>query len=263
MNNFNLYNPTQVLFGEGQLERVGERAAEFGNNVLVVYGGGSIKRTKLYDRVMKLLQEEGLNTWELSGVEPNPRLTTVEKGIAICKEYDINVILAVGGGSVIDASKAIAMGACYEGEVWDFYTQNVIAQNVLPLGVVVTHAATGSEMNGRSVITNWETGQKIATNQLKCYPKFSILDPTLTFTVPKEQLVYSIVDIISHVYEQYISSTKNTPLQDRLCEAVLATVLENAPIALEKPDDYISRANLMLSATFALNDLISLGMDHD
>ncbi|MFT9487937.1 iron-containing alcohol dehydrogenase [Tepidibacillus infernus] len=263
MNNFTFLNPTKLLFGEGQVANVGREAAVFGKKVLIVTGGGSVKRSGLFDQVMDHLKSERLAVYELAGVEPNPRLTTIHKGIEICKTEGIDLVLAVGGGSVIDASKAICAGAKYDGDVWDFYIGKAVVEKALPLGVILTLAATGSEMNGGSVVTNWETQQKLSTGSIHLYPKFSILDPTLTYTVPKDQTVYGIVDMMAHVFEQYFSHTENTPLQDRLCESVLNTVIENAEPVLKNPEDYEARSNLLLGGTMALNGMISMGMEGD
>ncbi|GBF11924.1 iron-containing alcohol dehydrogenase [Tepidibacillus sp. HK-1] len=263
MKNFTFLNPTKLLFGEGQVANVDREAAVFGKKVLIVTGGGSVKRSGLFDQVMDHLKSEGLAVYELAGVEPNPRLTTIHKGIEICKTEGIDLVLAVGGGSVIDASKAICAGAKYDGDVWDFYLGKAVVEKALPLGVILTLAATGSEMNGGSVVTNWETQQKLSTGSIHLYPKFSILDPTLTYTVPKDQTVYGIVDMMAHVFEQYFSHTENTPLQDRLCESVLNTVIENAEPVLKNPEDYEARSNLLLGGTMALNGMISMGMEGD
>lgn len=263
LNNFTFLNPTKLLFGEGQVANVGREAAVFGKKVLIVTGGGSVKRSGLFDQVMDHLKRERLAVYELAGVEPNPRLTTIHKGIEICKTEGIDLVLAVGGGSVIDASKAICAGAKYDGDVWDFYIGKAVVEKALPLGVILTLAATGSEMNGGSVVTNWETQQKLSTGSIHLYPKFSILDPTLTYTVPKDQTVYGIVDMMAHVFEQYFSHTENTPLQDRLCESVLNTVIENAEPVLKNPEDYEARSNLLLGGTMALNGMISMGMEGD
>lgn len=263
MENFTFYNPTELIFGAGELEKVGVKARAFGRRVLMVYGGGSVKQSGLYDRIINKLQEENLEIWELAGIEPNPRLTTIKKGIELCQSHGIELILAVGGGSTIDASKAIAVGNFYEGDVWDFYIKKAVPHQALPIGVVLTNAATASEMNFRSVVTNWEEKLKLSLYHPLCFPKFSILDPTLTYSVPKEHLVYGIVDMLSHVFEQYFSPTPNTPLQERLCEAVMLTVIENAPKALENPEEYDARANLMLCATFGLNEMLSMGMAGD
>ncbi|MFV9511854.1 iron-containing alcohol dehydrogenase [Tepidibacillus sp. LV47] len=263
MNNFVFQNPTKIFFGKDQVQNVGTETAKYGKTVLVVTGGGSVKRSGLFDRVIDLLNKEGLTIHELSGVEPNPRLSTVKKGIEICKKENVDIVLAVGGGSVLDAAKGICAGAKYDGDVWDFYAKKATIQDALPLGTVLTLAATGSEMNGNSVVTNWETKEKIGVGSPYLYPKFSILDPTYTFTVPKDQTVYGIVDIMAHVFEQYFSHTPNTPLQDQISESILRTVIEQAPIVIEKPDDYDARANILLAGTMALNGLINMGKQTD
>ncbi len=264
MEDFQFYNPTRIIFGRDSVKKLGSLVQPLGTRVLLVYGGGSIKRTGLYDCVQEQLQHFGAVVHELSGIEPNPRLTTVNKGVAICKEHDIQLILAVGGGSVLDASKAIAAGALYEGDVWDFCTRQAVIRDALPLGTILTLSATGSEMNGTAVITNWEINQKRPLASVHTYPKFSILDPALTFSVPADQTVNGVVDMMSHVMEQYFSRTKDTPLQERLCESILQTVVENAEIAIREPDNYEARANLMLSGTYALNGgMISVGMQND
>ena len=259
MNNFVFQNPTKLLFGKDQVQEVGKETAKYGKNVLVVTGGGSVKRSGLLDRVIGLLKEEGMTIHELSGIEPNPRLTTVKKGIEICKSEKIDIVLAVGGGSVLDASKAICAGAVYEGDVWDFYDRKATIQNALPLGTVLTLAATGSEMNGNSVVSNWETQEKVGVGSPFLYPKFSVLDPIYTYSVPEDQTVYGIVDIMAHVFEQYFSHTPNTPLQDQISESILRTVIEEAPKAIANPEDYDSRANILLAGTLALNGLITMG----
>ncbi|WP_337103768.1 iron-containing alcohol dehydrogenase [Paenibacillus sp. YIM B09110] len=264
MNAFHFYNPTHIVFGEGTADRVGELTARNGKTVLLVYGSGSIKKTGLLDRTLGSLAEAGITVHELPNIEPNPRLTTVNKGIALCREHGVDFILAVGGGSVIDAAKAIAAGTLYEGDVWDFYTRKAVVQQALPLGTILTLSATGSEMNGGTVVTNWEEKQKQSFVSPHTYPKFSILDPTLTYTVPRNHTVYGSVDIMSHVFEQYFSLTPNTPLQERFCESILQTVIENVQIAIEKPDDAAARANLMWCGTMALNGgQISVGMAND
>ncbi|UVI27895.1 iron-containing alcohol dehydrogenase [Paenibacillus spongiae] len=264
MNSFSFHNPTEIYFGEGTADQLAEKVIRYGSNVLLVYGGGSIKRTGLHDRVAKQLQEADIRVVELGGIEPNPRLTSVHKGIELCRSEGIDFILAVGGGSVIDAAKAIAVGVPYEGDVWDFLIHKAEIRGALPIGTILTLSATGSEMNGSSVISNWEEKQKRGFGSSYMYPRFSILDPTLTFTVPRDQTVNGIVDIMSHVFEQYFSLTQETPLQERLCESILLTVIENAERALDKPDDYAARANLMWCGTLALNGgLISLGMEND
>jgi len=264
MKSFQFHNPTHIVFGEGSANQIGQLASKYGKTLLLVYGSASIKKSGLYDKTIKHLNDAGITVHELPNIEPNPRLSTVKKGIELCRTHNIDFILAVGGGSVIDASKAIAAGVPYEGDVWDFFTNKAIAKEALPLGTILTLSATGSEMNGSSVITNWEENLKRAFGSPLTYPKFSILDPTLTYTVPRNQTVNGAVDIMSHVFEQYFSLTENTPLQERFCESILQTVIENVEIALENPNDAAARANLMWCGTMALNGgQISVGMAND
>ncbi|AZB41033.1 iron-containing alcohol dehydrogenase [Bacillus sp. FJAT-42376] len=261
MNSFELYNPAKLVFGENKVDQLGELIQPYGERILLVYGGGSIKKSGLYDRVLEQLS--GAEVHELSGIEPNPRLTTVNKGIQICREEDIQFVLAVGGGSVIDAAKAMAAGALYDGDVWDFTIRNAVVTQALPIGTILTLAATGSEMNGGSVISNWETKQKRTFGSKLMYPKFSIVDPTLTYTVPANQTVNGIVDIMSHVFEQYFSQTLGTPLQERFAESIMLTVIENGEKAIANGSDYDARANLLLAGTYAMNGTLPTGVTAD
>ncbi|PZD96118.1 NADH-dependent alcohol dehydrogenase [Paenibacillus sambharensis] len=264
MNPFRFYNPTQLVFGKDTVSELGSLVAPYGSSILLVYGGGSIKKTGLYDKVKEQLASIHATVHELSGIDPNPRLSSVEKGVQICRENGVQFILAVGGGSVIDAAKGIAAGVPYEGSVWDFCTRKAQVQKALPLGAILTLSATGTEMNGNAVITNWDLKQKRGMGSIHVYPRFSILDPTLTMTVSKEQTANGIVDMMSHVFEQYFSQTKDTPLQERLCESILQTVVENGETAVREPNNYEARANLMLCGTYALNGgMISVGMQND
>lgn len=263
MQNFTFYNPTKLIFGKGQLEQLKNEVPKYGQKVLVVYGGGSIKRSGLYNQVMDLLNELGAEVHELSGVEPNPRLTTVQKGIDICKEHNVDVLLAVGGGSVIDCTKAIAVGAKYKGNVWDIITRKVAADGALPFGTVLTLAATGSEMNSGSVITNWETNEKYGWSSPFTFPQFSILDPVHTFTVPRDQTVYGMVDIMSHVIEQYFHQGTNTLVQDRYCESLLKTVIETAPKLINDLENYELRETILYCGTMALNGILQMGVRGD
>jgi alcohol dehydrogenase YqhD (iron-dependent ADH family) len=264
MNPFVFHNPTRLYYGQGQIEQhLATEVLKYGKQVLLVYGGGSIKRNGLYDKVTKILNEAGCRIFELSGVEPNPRLTTVKRGIEICKTEGIELILAVGGGSVLDASKAIAAGAKYDGDVWNFYLRKDTIRDALPLGTILTLAATGSEMNGGGVITNWETKQKLSAGSPHTYPKFSFCDPTNTYTVPADQTAYGIVDMMSHVFEQYFSHTPNAHLQEHLCEAVMKTIVEHAPDVIANPESYEARETIMYCATMALNGMISMGVTGD
>ncbi|KAA0561197.1 iron-containing alcohol dehydrogenase [Rossellomorea aquimaris] len=263
MNEFTFYNPTKLIFGKGQVEQLKELVPQYGKKVLVVYGGGSIKRNGLYDQVMSVLKDIDREVFELSGVEPNPRLSTVRRGVEISKENNIEFILAVGGGSVIDCTKAIAAGAKYDGDAWDLVTKKAFAKEALPFGTVLTLAATGSEMNAGSVITNWETNEKYGWGSPVTFPQFSILDPVNTFTVPKDQTIYGMVDMMSHVFEQYFNNATNTPLQDRMCESVLTTVIETAPKLLNDLENYELRETILYSGTIALNGMLQMGYNGD
>lgn len=263
MQNFTFQNPTKLIFGKDQIEILRTEVPKYGDKVLLVYGGGSIKRNGVYDATINILQDIGVKVWELSGVEPNPRLSTVHKGVEICKQNGVELILALGGGSVIDCTKAIAAGSKYDGDVWDIVTRKAIATEALPFGTVLTHAATGSEMNPGSVITNWETNEKYGWGSPVTYPKFSILDPTYTYTVPAKQTVYGIVDMMSHVLESYFHKGTNTPVQDCYCESLLLTAIETAPKLLEDLHNYEYRSTIMYIGTMALNGSLSMGLRGD
>lgn len=262
MENFIYRNPTKLIFGKDQL-RVLQQEVPTAKKVLLVYGGGSIKKSGLYDRVLSELAAIDAEVFELGGVEPNPRLATVQKGVDICKAENIDFVLAVGGGSVIDCTKAIVAGAKYDGNPWDIVTRKTIVQEALPFGTVLTLAATGSEMNGSSVITNWETNEKLGWGSPHVYPQFSILDPVHTFSVPKNQTIYGIVDMMSHVFEQYFHPTAHTPLQDRFCESLLVTVMETAPKLLADLEHYEHRATILYAGTIALNGSLGVGYRGD
>ncbi len=263
MNNFEIYNPTRVFFGKDETERVGKECASYGKKVLLTFGGGSIKKTGLYDRVINLLRVENMEVFELSGIQPNPRLSSVRKGVDICKKEGIDIILAVGGGSVLDASKIIATGARYNGDPWDFFTKKANPKPGLPLGTILTLAATGSEMNHNAVITNEETEEKWAVVDPAIFPTFSILDPVNTFSVPRDQTINGICDILAHLFEQYFHNTPESPIQDRMNEAIMTTVIEYTPRVLSKGDDYDARAVIMWAGTLALNHLLESGVDDD
>ncbi|MGQ9474328.1 MAG: iron-containing alcohol dehydrogenase [Candidatus Caldatribacteriaceae bacterium] len=264
MKNFEFHNPTQVFFGKGETDRVGECCARFGKRVLLMYGGGSIKRNGLYDRVMRSLQAQGLEVLEVSGIQPNPRIDKVREGVQICKEKGVEVILAVGGGSVLDSAKIVAIGAHYQGDPWDFFLEEkTIPQTKTPLVTVLTLAATGSEMNHNAVVSNDETQEKLAVVNPAIFPDISILDPENTFTVPRDQTVNGIVDILAHVFEQYFQPVPETPLQDRLAESIISTVIEYTPRVLNYPHDYDARATIMWCGTLALNHLLECGGDGD
>lgn len=263
MQSFTYWNPTKLIFGSDQLSQLKTEIPKYGKKVLVVYGGGSIKRSGLYDAVMSQLQEMDVEVFELAGVEPNPRITTARKGVELCKKENIDFILAVGGGSVIDCTKLIAAGAHYDGDAWDLVIKKAMANTALPFGTILTLAATGSEMNSGSVITNWETNEKYGWGSPAVFPKFSILDPKNTFTVPKDQTIYGIVDMMTHVMEQYFHQVQNTPLQDRMCEAVLTTVIETAPKLLNDLENYDYRETILYNGTIALNGMLQMGYRGD
>ncbi|GEN57484.1 NADH-dependent alcohol dehydrogenase [Halolactibacillus alkaliphilus] len=262
MNDFIYHNPTKLIFGKDTLTTLSDLLKGKGKNILLVYGGGSIKRNGLYDKVLEQLNTIDAHVVELSGVEPNPRLTTVRTGIELVHAHGIDFILAVGGGSTIDCTKAIAVGAKSDADIWDIITKKKQAKAALPFGTILTLAATGSEMNAGSVITNWQTNEKVGWGSAYSYPVFSILDPTHTFTVPKNQTIYGIVDIMSHALEHYFHH-ESTPLQDRMVEGILKTVIETAPKLLEDLESYEHRETILYAGTMALNGMVSMGYHGD
>ena len=259
MENFFYNIPTKVSFGKGAIDDLPGYISEYGDSVLLVYGGGSIKRTGLYDRIIKLLDCSHISHIELSGVEPNPRLTTVKKGVQMCLEHDVKVILPVGGGSTIDCSKAIAAGASYDGDPWDLVGHPEKIENAMPIIAVATMAATGSEMDPFAVITNEETKQKkdIASDLL--YPAYAILDPEYTFSVPAYQTAAGVADIMNHIFEVYFADNGDTYMQDRMMEALLKTLIKYGPVAVSEPDNYDARAELMADCSLACNGILAIG----
>ena len=223
------------------------------------YGGGSIKKYGLYDRILKSLKDAGLEIIELGGVQPNPRLSLVKRGIDICRKEKIEFILAIGGGSTIDSAKAIAVGIPYNGDVWDFFTKKVVVEKVIPVGVILTIPAAGSESSSNSVITNEEGLYKRVVGSDMLRPRFAILNPEITYTLPPSQTVCGVSDIMAHIMERYFTTVKDVDLTDRLCEATLRTVINNTPIVLEEPENYSARAEIMWASTIAHNDLLSTG----
>jgi alcohol dehydrogenase YqhD (iron-dependent ADH family) len=264
MNDFTYAISTKVLFGRNKIEQLNEEIEKYADTVLFVYGQGSIKKLGIYDTVITMLQKSDIDCVELSGVQPNPRIQTVRTGIQLCKDHELDLVLAAGGGSTIDCAKTIAAGVYYDGDPWDLFLEgDSLIRDALPIGTILTAAGTGSEMNGNAVITNPETKQKFAIHHDLLRPKFSILDPTYTFTVPKMHTAAGIVDIISHILEQYFSPTKDSYLQDRLAESLLTTCLRYGPLALQKPTDYEARAQLMWTSSLALNGILSYGKTTD
>ncbi len=257
MNNFNFCVPTDIRFGKGQIEGLPEELEKYGKKILLVYGGGSIKRTGLYDKLMELLK--AFEIFELPGIEPNPKLSSVRKGTEICKKESIDVILAVGGGSCIDASKHIACSAWYDGDPWDLVLDRSKVTKALPIAVVLTISATGSEMNSGAVISNEETNEKLEINTPLLYPAISVCNPTYLFTLPEKQTAAGTVDIISHVFEQYFQPNDGAYITDRLSEGVLKTCFHYGPVALKEPENYEARSNLMWASTVGLNHLLTVG----
>lgn len=263
MENFIFQNETKIIFGKDTELEVGVEVSGYGKKILFHYGGGSIKRTGLYDKVVQALKDNAVSFIELSGVKPNPRISLVKEGIELCKRENIDFILAVGGGSVIDSAKAIAAGVKYSGDVWDFFEGKAEVKEAIPIGTILTIPATGSETGDTTVITNEDGWYKRALSHPTLRPKFAILNPELTFTLPDYQTAAGGVDIISHVFERYFTNTPNVDLTDRLCEATLKCMIKNLPIALEKPDNYAARAEIMWAGTIAHNGLLGTGRAED
>lgn len=259
MNNFTFQNPTKIIFGRGTEKNVGKETLVYSKNILLHYGGGSIKRTGLYDRIVQSLKEAGVRWVELPGVKPNPRLSLVREGIKLCREEKLDFILAVGGGSAIDSAKAIAMGVLYDGDVWDIYAGKANPTAALPVGTVLTIPAAGSEASTASVITNEDGWYKRGFNSEIIYPKFSILNPELAFTLPKYQVASGSADILAHLMERYFTNTLNVDLTDRMIEAIMKTLTYHVPKVLKQPDNYDSWAEIMWSGTIAHNNLMSTG----
>ncbi|MGG5255135.1 iron-containing alcohol dehydrogenase [Neobacillus sp. SM06] len=259
MQDFVFQNSTKLIFGKEKEQLVGQESVVFGKKVLLHYGGGSIKKTGLYDRVVQSLLEQGIEIFELTGVQPNPRVSLVREGIALCKEKSIDLILAVGGGSVIDSAKAIAAGVKYDGDVWDFFDGKAEVTDCLPIGVVLTIPAAGSETSEGTVITNGDGWYKRSTGHPTMRPKFAILNPILTYTLPAYQTACGITDMMAHILERYFTNEKSVELTDRLCEAALRTIINNAHTVLEDPTNYDARAEIMWSGTIAHNDLLGTG----
>lgn len=257
MQNFDYQTPTRLIFGEGVISNLPEVMKPLGKKILMTYGSGSIKKIGLYDKVKELLA--GFEIYELSDIQPNPKYDpSVLDGVRICKENGIEAILAVGGGSVLDCSKAIAAGAKYDGDPWDLISYKVMAKDALPIVDILTLAATGSEYDCGGVISRTETNDKIGYMDPHLFPVCSILDPTYTFTVSKKQTAAGCADAMNHVMEQYFAED-TTLLNDGFCEAELKSLMENTKIALDNPEDYRARAELMLCCTYGCNGILSLG----
>lgn len=263
MNDFIFQNKTKIIFGRNTEQYVGKEAAAYSNKLLLVYGGGSIKKIGVYDKVIASLKSSNIEISELGGVQPNPRLDLVYEGIKTVKEKGIGIILAVGGGSAIDTAKAIALGAVYDGDVWDFYDRKASPKGALPIGVVLTIPAAGSESSDSSVITKMDTLDKRGFSSKYIYPSFAILNPESTYSLPPYQIACGASDIMAHMMERYFVNTKVCDLTDRLIEGALKTMLKYTPLAIQNPTDYDTRAEIMWTGTIAHNNLLDAGRGGD
>lgn len=249
--------PTKIHFGKDALDFVGEEVKKFSDKVLITYGGGSIKKNGIYDKVISELKNSGVEIFELSGIEPNPRIDSVRKGVKIIKENNIGAILAVGGGSTIDASKFMAAGACADFDPWEFISKKKPMSPAIPLLAVLTMAATGSEMDCGGVITNPETREKLSSGHPDTRPKVSFLNPEITYSVNKFQTACGSSDILSHIFETYFNVDDSMFMLDRIMESLMKTVIKYGPIAMKDPKNYEARVNLMWASSWAINDFIA------
>ena len=264
MDNFNFYSPTEFIFGRDTENECGKYVKKYGGTkVLIHYGGGSAVKSGLLDRVKSSLDAENIPYVLLGGVKPNPRDTLIYEGIELCRKENVDFILSVGGGSCIDSSKGIACGVPYEGDFWDFYEKKTFVQKALPIGTVLTIAAAGSEGSGGSVVTKEDGMLKRDTGSDLLRPRFSILNPQLTCTLPAYQTACGATDIMAHVFERYFTNTKEVEITDRLCEAVLITMVKETPRVIADPDNYEARANIMWAGTVAHNDIVGVGRSQD
>ena len=264
MDNFQFYSPTEFIFGRDTESKAGEMVKKYGGTkVLIHYGSGSAGKSGLIDRVKASLDESGIAYTELGGVKPNPRDTLIYQGIELCRNEGVDFILSVGGGSCIDSSKAIALGVPYDGDFWDFYGTGKTVEKALPVGTVLTIAAAGSEGSGASVVTKEEGFLKRDVSSDLLRPRFSILNPELTCSLPAYQTACGATDIMAHVFERYFTNTREVEITDRLCEAVLLTMIKETPRVIEQPDNYEARANIMWAGTVAHNDIVGVGRSQD
>ena len=263
MLNFDLYTPTRLLLGKGEENAIGALLKPYASKILLHYGGGSIKASGLYDRVTASLRESGVAYVELGGVVPNPRLALVHEGVELCKKEGVELILAVGGGSVIDSAKAIAAGMYYPGDVWEFYEEGKEIDRALPVATILTLPAAGSETSGDTVITNEAKQMKIGHKSPQLRPLLSIMNPELFYTLPKNQIANGIADIMSHVMERYFTNTTQTDFTDGLCETVLKTVLKYGPAVFTNPADYDAWSEVAFAGTIAHNGLVGMGREQD
>lgn len=265
MNNFTFYSPTEFVFGKGTENQVNELVTKYGaTKVLIVYGGGSVVRNALLTRIEESLNHQSVPYVTLGGIQPNPIDTKVYEGIDLCRHENVDFILAVGGGSVIDTAKAIATGVPYNGDFWDFYIQKAVVKSALNLGVVLTIPAAGSEGSGNSVITKSDTLQKLSIRVPELLrPRFAIMNPELTYTLPPYQTASGIADMMAHIMERYFNNTAETEVTDRLCEGLLKAIITEAPRVIKEPDNYGARANIMWSGMIAHNGICGVGCDED
>lgn len=264
MLNFDFYAPARILFGRDTEKEAGSLIREYGfRKVLLHYGGGSIKKSGLYDTVTASLKDAGIEYVELGGVKPNPRLSLVHEGVELCKKEGVELILAVGGGSAIDSGKAIAMGVYYDGDIWEVYNTGKAIEKALPVATILTIPAAGSESSGDTVITNETSERKYGYGSPKLRPLFSIVDPSLFFSLPENQIANGVADMMSHVFERYFTNTTHTDLTDGLCEATLRTIMKNAPAVYANPRDYEAWCEIGFAGTVAHNGLVGMGREQD
>ncbi|MDE6119320.1 MAG: iron-containing alcohol dehydrogenase [Muribaculaceae bacterium] len=264
MENFEFYTPTEYVFGRGTESRVGELTKKMGSRlVLIVYGGGSAIRSGLLDRIKTSLDIAGIKYLTLGGINPNPTDDRVREGIDLCRKAGVDGLLAVGGGSVIDTAKAIAGGVPYDGDFWDFWTGKTVMKTALPVGVVLTIAAAGSEGSGNSVITRLDGMRKISLRTTVLRPRFAVLNPELTFTLPPYQTACGIIDMMAHIMERYFSNSDNCEVTDRLCEGTLKAIIAESPKVMADHADYQARANIMWAGTIAHNGICGTGRVED
>jgi alcohol dehydrogenase YqhD (iron-dependent ADH family) len=261
MLNFVFQNPTKIIFGTNAMDYLKDEISSIGKKVMILYGGGSIKMNGIHKDVRNRL--EGFEVEEFGGIEPNPRIETLRKAVDKARDFKPDVLLAVGGGSVLDGSKLVGLGTYFEGDIWDIVEKGERAARTIPVASILTLSATGSEMNPVGVITNWTEHKKLHFDDKRSYPVFSILNPGYTISVPKDQTAYGIIDTYSHVLEQYMNTCRNTPLQDKYAEGILSVLGEYGPIALDNLTNIEARSQLMCAATYALNGVIGSGVSHD
>lgn len=264
MDNFQFYSPTEFIFGKETEAQAGEMVKKYGGKkVLLHYGGKSAANSGLLDKVKESLEDSKIEYVELGGVKPNPRDTLIYRGIDICRKEGVDFILSVGGGSCIDSSKAIALGVPYDGDFWDFYGSGKVVRKALPIGTILTIAAAGSEGSGASIVTKEDGWLKRDVSSDLLRPKFSILNPELTCSLPPYQTACGATDIMAHVFERYFTNTKEVEITDRLCEAVLMTMIKETPRVIADPGNYEARANIMWAGTVAHNDIVGVGRSQD